>query len=302
MPENGVRSIYSQCPFRIDTYYRDSLVGHATGFFVEYEGSWFIITNGHVVTGRDFLDRSILSADNPTLGSCPTVLRVRVAGYDETVPGGWYQMETLFIELFEDGEPVWYEHPSLGHKCDVVAIDIDWPKDQARLWHRPLNRVDNVRIPVRPGVTVFILGYPLGISVKLDMPIWKSGYIASEPYFPVSLEGESGSKRTQGLLDGLPAFFIDSQTRRGMSGSPVIAQYTGTWDRTDPYKAPSLDGRSSLDLDHLILGDTATEFVGCYSARVLSRELEAGLGLCWHKEVIEEICNARQRAINPHIT
>ena len=34
----------------------------------------------------------------------------------------------------------------------------------------------------------------------------------------------------------IPAFFIDSLTRSGMSGSPVFARYHGTWDMGDPYR------------------------------------------------------------------
>ena len=300
MPEHGVRNIYSQCPFRIDTYYEASPLGHATGFFVEYEGSWFIITNGHVVTGRHFLNGRILS-DSNALESCPTRLRAHVVGYDETVPGGWYQPEVLWLDLFKDGQPIWYVHPKLGHRCDVIAIDIDWPTRQSRLWHRAINRVSDVRIPVEPGIPVFVLGYLRGIEVKLGMPIWKSGYIASEPFFPISLEEDPAKANEKGPLDGLPAFFVDSQTRPGMSGAPVVAQYTGTWDLTDPYKTPSLEGPRPSNVDHLVLGGTATEFVGCYSARVQSSDLDAGLGICWRKEAIEEICAARQRATNPHI-
>ena len=208
MPEHGVRRAYSQCPFRIDTYYETSYLGHATGFFVEHEGDWFVITNGHVVTGRHFLTRKIVSDDNPTVTSCPTVLKIRVAGYDESVPGGRYQMECQSINLFDGGKPVWYVHPEFKYRCDVVAIKLDWPKHQSRLWHRAINRISDDRIPIEPGVTVFILGYPLGIEVKLGLPIWKSGYIASEPFFPVSLREDPEESAQQGPLDGLPAFFL----------------------------------------------------------------------------------------------
>ncbi|WP_419923406.1 hypothetical protein [Candidatus Poriferisodalis sp.] len=35
------------------------------------------------------------------------------------------------------------------------------------------------------------------------------------------------------------------------------------------------------------IGDTASEFIGCYSGRVQSCELDAGLGICWRRDVIE---------------
>ena len=86
-----------------------------------------------------------------------------------------------------------------------------------------------------------------------------------------------------------------------MSGAPVVAQYTGTWDRTDPYKTPMLEDGPQSNLDNLIVGDTESEFIGCYSGRIQSPELDAGLGICWRKDVIEEICAARQPAEHPHI-
>ncbi len=210
-------------------------------------------------------------------------------------------LETLHINLFQDDKPVWYVHPGLGHKCDVIAIETHWPKQQSHLWHRAINTVSGDRIPVEPGVPVFILGYLRGIEVKLCLPVWKAGYIASEPFFPITLEQDPAKGKERDPLEGLPAFFIDSQTRPGMSGAPVIAQYTGTWDLTDPYKTPSIGGPSPSNMDHLVLGGTATEFVGCYSGRVLSSDLDPGLGLCWRTEVIEEICAARHFPANPHI-
>lgn len=86
---------------------------------------------------------------------------------------------------------------------------------------------------------------------------------------------------------------VDSATRRGMSGSAVIGVHTGTWDPKDPHSP------ERLGLNHIV--GTAYEFIGCYSARVESSELEAGLGVCWRKEVIEETCAARATATNPHI-
>jgi len=61
---------------------------------------------------------------------------------------------------------------------------------------------------------VSIVGFPLGLTVsenethwhKEYFPIWKTGYIASEP----SINFESK-----------PIFLIDSRTKEGNSGSPV---------------------------------------------------------------------------------
>lgn len=298
-PGEGIRNIYSRCPFRIDTFDGDKLLGSATAFFVSYDDDWFMITNGHVVTGLHAFTGQRLSTSLPL--SHPRRLRLHLAEYTENDGRGWYQPRMFAYNLYLDDRPKWYVHPALGHRCDVVVMEVDWPKEQKRLWHPAINHVGGDRVPLLPGGPVFILGYPSGISVKLGMPIWKSGYVASEPFFPITVEQDEQSANERGPLEGLPAFFIDSQTRPGMSGAPIIAQYTGTWDRTDPYKTPTLDDGLRTNLDNLVFGDTKSEFIGCYSGRVQSRELDAGLGICWRKDVIEEICAARQRAEHPHI-
>ena len=50
--------------------------------------------------------------------------------------------------------------------------------------------MDPVRIPVLPGGTVYVIGFPHAISVGPGLPIWKSGYIASEPHFDVTIGGQ----------------------------------------------------------------------------------------------------------------
>ena len=301
VPGDGIRNIYSRCPFKIDVFDAENdteSLGSATAFFVEYQGDWFIITNGHVVTGLHAFTGEPLNGVSKD--RFPQRLRLLLPIHTELEGGDRYIPTAYACPLYVEDQPTWYVHPSLGHRCDVVARELDWPKKQERLWHPAVNRISDDQVPVKPGVTVFVLGYPQGISVKLGMPVWKSGYVASEPFFPITVEQDPESKRQTGPLEGLPAFFIDCQTGYGVSGAPIIAQYTGTWDRTDPYTTPTLDDGLRTNLDNLVFGDTKSEFIGCYSGRIRSRELDAGLGICWRKDVIEEICAARQPAEHPH--
>src|SRR5258708_39700911 len=63
--------------------------------------------------------------------------------------------------------------------------------------------------------TCFVVGFPLGLVDRQDphhvLPIYKSANIASEPYLD---------------FQGKPIVVIDSTTRPGMSGSPVVVQRT----------------------------------------------------------------------------
>ena len=277
----------------LHTYYDNTLLSTATAFFFEHARKLFIITNWHVVTGRHFLDKSVLSKGHLP-GRCPTkiVLRLgkRVESGEDAYVVDWFELE---VELFDNDQPIWHEHPTLEHRCDVVAIGTNLSADDSEYIHRAVNRISNTAIPLAPGVPIFILGYPIGISVSSGLAIWKSGFVASEPELPISFGAEADNSNHGGQDHCLPAFFVDSATRRGMSGSAVIGVHTGMWDPNDPHS------RERLGPKH-ILG-TAYEFLGCYSARVQSSELEAGLGICWRKDVIEEICAARTTATNPHI-
>lgn len=207
------------------------------------------------------------------------------------------------IEIYEDCEamldPVWLEHPEFGPDCDAIAIPLAKPDDEPAFMHTPVNRIGAIPIPVKPGQLAFIIGYPSALSTGFGLPIWKSGYIASEPHYPVTLDGKLA---VNGGLEGgrqLPAFFIDSQTRKGMSGSPVFASYTGRWSMTDPYEALDIDDPGFWDRADVALNETRMEFVGIYSGRAGGLAEDAALGLCWRVDVIEAICRSRVSGKTP---
>ena len=155
----------------------------------------------------------------------PTYIKVEISSYE--VPGRPFQQNTFTtvardVAIYENNQPLWFEHPTMGSFCDVVALPMERPQSCPKFMHNAANRISLGRIPVEPGCTVFIIGFPRSISVGFGLPVWKSGYIASEPYYDVTIGGEPSE--LGGVQNGhkLPAFFIDSQTREGMSGSPVL--------------------------------------------------------------------------------
>lgn len=79
---------------------------------------------------------------------------------------------------------------------------------------------------LRVATDVFVLGYPKGISGGGEFPIWKRASIATEPDIQ---------------LGTLPKMLVDTATREGMLGAPVIAvarrgvlepeaRLAGNWD------------------------------------------------------------------------
>lgn len=293
MPERGIRSTYSQCPFEIQMWDHEGVISTGTAFFYEVNEEWFLITNWHNLSGRHFLTDKPLSSS----GRLPTFIKAKFSQYSR--PESGYPADTFVpvaqrVDIYHNYDPLWLEHPDLGPFCDVVALPMSRPSDCPSFMHNAANRISSVKIPVEPGCTVYIIGFPRSISVGFGLPLWKSGYIASEPYYDVTIDGRISE--VGGLHAGttLPAFFLDSLTREGMSGSPVFASYTGNWDTSDPYRSWNPNEPGFYERDDIYLGTEAKEFVGCYSARVGGKEEGAALGLCWRKDVIEYICSSKQ--------
>jgi hypothetical protein len=256
-------------------------ISSASGFYYEHHGLRYLVTNWHVITGRDFFNNSILDKKYARI---PLWLEVETATWISSE--GHFVLLPSRIELFDDidvpFERRWLEHPSV--RVDVVAILSPKPGCEPEFMHYAVNKIGKYRIPVRPGMTSFVVGFPHGLKVGFGLPIWKSTFIASEPYYDASV----GDQRVK-------AFFLDGRTRPGMSGSPVFAQFIGNWDLKDPYMELDYDAPDFWTRDDVVLNHTAMEFIGVYSGRLGGgHEEDAALGLCWKKEVIDEICAQQQ--------
>jgi hypothetical protein len=258
-----------------------------------------MITNWHNVSGKHFLTKEPL-----TSGRFPTYIETCLSSYgttEITLTSGTFTTVSQRIEIYERFHPRWFEHPFLGSACDLVAFRFDRPAHCPEFMHNAANLISGIKVPVLPGGTVFIIGFPSSISIGFGLPLWKSGYIASEPFYDVRLQDRlSVVSGSEGGIE-LPAFFLDSQTRAGMSGSPVFAHHFGTWDLTDPYAKLDLDAPDFWKRNDVVLSDRGIQFIGCYSGRVGTKEEGAALGLCWREEVIDVICNARCVGQHPHV-
>ena len=114
-------------------------------------------------------------------------------------------------------KPVWREHSKFGSSCDVIAIPMERPESCPNFMHNAANCINTIRIPVKPGCTVFFIEFPRAISVGFGLPIWKSGYIASEPHYDVTLGGEV--RKFGGLED------VNDQAVEDGVGEGGIAEY-----------------------------------------------------------------------------
>lgn len=220
----------------------------ATAFFWQSKNEIYLITNWHNVTGKN---RDTGEHLNKETAAEPNNILVALVFEGTTV-----QAE-LKLPLFDNNErPVWYEHP-VKKEVDVVAIKL--PQLNAKLY--PINNLPCAPIKTSIGLDAFILGYPFGINQQ-NLPVWKRASIASEPDIPVN---------------NLPLFYVDTASRKGMSGAPVILRTSGNFIGEC--------GRTQMQVNA-----AASKFIGIYSGRIKSGdELDTQLGRVWRSEVIEEI-------------
>lgn len=226
-------------------------VATATGFVVARSGISYLVTNWHNFTGRSADTRAWLSS-----GNHQTPDQVRIWHNCVGAPGQWMTVtETLLV----DGvDPRWLQHPALGSEVDVAVL--------------PLDRLPGVQTypyelcPTGPqlaiGVSdsVFIVGFPFAEAGDGVTAIWARGSVATEP------DLDFGGRR---------CFLVDSRTRPGQSGSPVIAYASGR-------DAVSMTNGSIL----VATGQPHERLLGVYSGR-LNRESD--LGFVWKADLIVEI-------------
>ncbi|AEE51217.1 hypothetical protein Halhy_3359 [Haliscomenobacter hydrossis DSM 1100] len=235
----------------------DKVIAVGTGFFYSKNEKLYFITNWHNVTGINPITKEPLSSH----GSQPHQIMMPVLVKDEFID--WDYVE---FDLYKDEsncEPDWMVHPIHGEKIDVVVIEFDSVLDNRII---PVNECKwDLDYPLEISDDIFVLGYPKGLSVAGHLPIWKKASVASEP---------------QVHYNGLPCFLIDTASREGMSGAPVIYKRTGVHFKKQAGK---------VDVKSTIFG-VLWNFVGIYSGRIHgTTELDAQLGIVWKKEVIDEI-------------
>jgi hypothetical protein len=170
-------------------------------------------------------------------------------------------------------KPLWYEHPQHGKSVDVVVIPVsERICTNYRLF--PINAIEfdrNYKEEVAD--ESFVIGYPFAETTHLQLPIWKRASIASEPDLD---------------LDQLPKLLIDTATRSGLSGSPVVMQRVG------------LHGMQGGVMTGSKVIGRIRNFIGLYSGRIGKDELKAQLGIVWKARVIEEIIDAKALGKAPH--
>jgi hypothetical protein len=225
-----------------------------TSFFYEVNEQLFLISNWHTFSGRDIESGKPLANH----AGIPDRVGLYLTLEGKYIKRGWYD-----VFLSDNYGPLWYEHPELGRKIDVAALPVSIPEKYNPI---SINKMPQMQMKLEVSHDVFVLGYPKGLIDVLGLPIWKRATVATEP-------GTSS-----------PLFFVDTATRQGMSGSPVVHRYRGF------YKSSNFKGIGKGDW----LGE-GSQFIGVYSGRIGESEFEAQLGKVWKVTTINEIIEGRTR-------
>jgi len=236
-------------------YSYSKALGVATAFVVEHAGINLLITNFHVVSGRQPKTRRLL----PDAPVQPDRLLIALLA-DGAKSLVWMPHIQLLLDGTTEG---WIEHPTLGHSFDVVALPLAKPA-RARLF--PYSRESGASLAIHMASQVAIIGFPHGISTGGLLPIWKSGTIASE---------------TDNDITGVDYFLVDSNTRKGMSGSPVIARRFGT----------ALHESGGVGL-----GGVTDRVLGVYAGRMLDAP-DVTIGRVWVWEKVQELIDHAVRLV-----
>jgi hypothetical protein len=219
----------------------------ATGYVVERDGRRFLITNWHVLAGRRPDTGAVLSAS----GGVPD--EVVVMHNQAGALGCWVpRTEPLYGA---SGDPRWLEHPTHRRAVDVVALELTQLDDVDIYAHDPWSAGPGLAMGVTTGLS--IIGFPFGITGGGGLGVWVQGTVATEPDLD---------------FEGLPRFLIDSRTRPGQSGSPVVAYHAGG-------AVPMKDGGTA------VFGGPVEEFVGVYSGRISD---QSDLGFVWKAAAVRD--------------
>lgn len=251
--------IYSACAFPISLSAGEAEIGRATGFLWKMSGRVLLLSNWHVFSGRK---PSTGRPINP-LCAIPDTIKFQCASKMSPM----VEHSVAMSLQSRDGRNVWMQSGEYGQRVDIAFLDVTGALHDpncAKAFSEDvicINEQDeNHELIARIGSPVFVLGFPLKVRPTGIFPILKRASIATE----VDLD-----------VNGLPSFLIDTATREGMSGSPVIQRLI--------VESPG----NQLLWRAAPTGDT--RFLGMYSGRHIGEIGEAQLGIVWKRNVIESL-------------
>ena len=246
---------YSDAAVPVHLRFGDTPLGHATGSYWQYGDEVFLVTNWHVVTGRNPNTMEHIHAH----AGEPDTAAITLSDHEGST-------KEIIVPLRTDGKPVWYVHPEHGRRVDVVAIRVTVPEGFAPTC---INNLRDRALKTLVGSPMFVLGFPFDPfgSPSSHYPIWKAATAASEPSFSP---------------DSSRFMLVDTASRPGMSGAPVIQRAHGL-----TLVEFGDDGGLARPTEFSF---PVTKLIGIYSGRLHTHSsLDAQLGMVWPRVLVDEL-------------
>jgi hypothetical protein len=265
----------------------------ATGFFVRKHSKLYLTSNWHVFTGLDPANTTESHPKGP-----PHYIKATVRNKDGK------HLSILSIPLYSNTwSPLWLEHAE-GPVVDLAILELPNEVEERFQISAISLLVDQHTINSAISRDVYILGYPFdgdhfaksfGNAHGHELPIWKRGSIASEP--EMSLGGR--------------VVLIDSLSRPGMSGSPVvIAEDHDMMTTNDSETIKALKDETLSPLERVMqinvdsmrsVRERHFNFFGIYSGVIgLTKGNDVALGKCWTSAALQELLDAPVGGAMPH--
>lgn len=274
--------------------YDEKAHGWGSAFLLRVDGRDSIVTAWHNLSGRDFVTKQSIAKGHHQSECLPKWADLRLPLVFEAGENGEYGPSSFSfrLNLYVGDSPVWRVDTDHGSRFDIAVIpieDLSSPgyiddladrKQMDELIAKLNGQNDYARVSFadqrvrlisaqRPEFTnqltvaqdVFVIGFPMALAVANGFAIWKRGSIAYEPGFNVGTR---------------PCLLIDTATRKGLSGAPVMGNFSN----------PSFQLERGGVLSRL---GTELGFIGLYSARIGDNPDQAQLGLVWKLEALEQV-------------
>ncbi|WP_412500061.1 hypothetical protein [Vibrio cyclitrophicus] len=262
-----------------------------TGVLYKSGEEYYIVTAWHNLSGRHSETLAPLSKNLAIPDNVVVRLSINMAGVGSL-------RQSLTIPLTDDEKSLYYIHPKNWPRVDVAVIPFD-PSATYRsegylstgetldMEFSPIMQVhgtgmsevcpiQNYLVPssdvinkwfdsVEVTEEVFIPGYPHNIQDYYSQPVWKRATIATSV--------QDGWNRE-------PKFLIDSASKSGMSGSPVL------------YYCPN--GTVKIKGTQYQFNHDIAILAGIYVGRLgIKGNQDPQIGTVWHKSVIDEIIESK---------
>lgn len=154
-------------------------IGVATGFLVHADGAVALVTNYHVLSGRD------ADTDKPLDKLARLPDRLMIALPVPAAPGvgalsGW--RGTVWSLEDEKGERLWITNPSRGRLVDVGVLPLGQVPELGLSQDLMYGLDPGKAFDVTVASDVSIIGFPEGLPTAGMTAIWKSGHVVDDAW------------------------------------------------------------------------------------------------------------------------